>query len=261
MRFRGTVLLAVVLVFLCAGYWWMQRREVERVREAVEARRLFDFTAEDVVRLRIAQLGKTPAAGVRNDGGWEIVEPGPGITPYAPLWDRVAGRLAELRNERTLLERAEDLDQYGLAEPVLTVSAELASGAGVELAFGTLEPMRVCRYALYQNEIFLVHKDMFYELNRSLKDLRNQFLVDHREADVLRMEFARIWTGNSPEAAKMEAPPEVGSESVRVVVERASAEEPWRMVAPVDAPADQERVSALVSEVQYGTAMRFIDDF
>lgn len=261
MKFRGTMVLGAVLGLLCLGYWLMQQREEAQVREKLEAQRLFQFEGEDVARLRIAQAGKTPTEGVRADGAWKITAPAPDIEPYPPLWDRVAGRLAQLHNKRTIVEHAQDLQQYGLAEPVLQVTAELDSGEEVHLDFGALEPMRVCRYARQGDTVFLVHKDMFFELNRSLKDLRHQFLVDNRDADILRIEFARIWTGkNTAEAQAMDTTPEVGEESVRVVAERDSAGQPWRLVEPVEAQADQERVNNLVSEVRYGTAIRFIDN-
>ncbi len=260
MKYRSTLALALALALLCAAYWGMQWRRGRAAERAREAKRVFAFSAGAIHEIEIDRLDEAPvAAGRKESGGWAMIKPSPAIVPLEPLWDRVAAQLAHLTNERTLLARADDPAAYGLADPALTVRARSAAGEDHLLRFGSLEPTQTYRYVqLDDGQVFLVNKQAFFELDRSLKDLRNRFLVNDRNAALLRMEFAWIWTGRG--TMMMEDPPEVGEESIAVTVVRDSATSPWRMTAPVAAAANQELVEALAREIQFAVGDDFIDN-
>ncbi len=261
MKLKHTLGLLGVLILLLAGYWAMLHREKEVVREQLEAKRMFDFTPEQVVQLSIQQLDAPLTMAKRDEeaGGWAFLKPNHTITAYHPLWDRVATNLTVLMNERTITAQPEDLAQYGLAQPLLTVTAEVADKGPVRLDFGKLEPTQNYRYArMDEGAVFLVSKGAFFELNRPLKDLRHQFLLKSREEPLIYLEYARIWTG--AQASQMEAPPELGEESdVRVMISREDPDSPWRMLQPTEAAVDQEAAKALTDELQFAVVERFID--
>jgi len=259
MKIKSTVLLAVLLVLLCAGYWAAQQWGQHAQREAVERKRVFAFEAEAVRFLEIERIDEKPTAATRSEtGSWTITEPNPTIPAFAKLWERVAQHLAMLSNERTIVEHPEDLAQYGLDRPVLTVCVETRDGAAATLSFGYLEPTQIFRYARCgEGPLFLVHADQFYELDRPLSLLRDTAIVDDPEASILRLEFARIWTGRGVEA--IEDVPGIGEESVVVAVERADAHAPWALIQPVAGPADQAAVAALVKELQFAVGRAYID--
>lgn len=261
MKLRSTVWMALALGALCALYWAVQWRGAREERRALEAKRVFNFEPEAVRSLEIRQLGEGPTAAAKDQQGkWRITKPNPEIEPFEPMWGRVAKTLALLESERTLFDRLEDPAAYGLSDPALTVSAQTAAGEDIALAFGSLDPTENYRYAqLNGRTVFLVTKTAYFELNRSLSDLRRRFLVQDREAPLIHLEFARIWTQREAEKQKMEHPPAIGEESLTMVVERDGGDAPWRMAAPVEAPADQEAVKALADAVQFGLARDFID--
>jgi len=97
-------------------------------------------------------------------------------------------------------------------------------------------------------------------LNRNLDDLRHRFLVDDREANINDLQFAWIWTGDLPSDRPVpERAPAVGEESTVIRVSRDNPKSPWRMIAPVEAAANQEAVDAFVKEVQFAAGRDFVD--
>lgn len=259
MSWRMTLALFVALMALATAYFAMQQRSEEKVLQAEAAKRLFDWTPEAVSRITFRPLEAKVVVGERvPEEGWRIVEPNPTIPPFEPMWERVAAQLSGLMNERTIKPGELKLSDYGLDIPVLEMEVTIGD-ENVELAFGALEPTQERRYALLNGELlFLAHKNAFFELNRSLDDLRNKFTVDDREANILRLEFAQIWTGESE--TTMEDPPAVGEESPPIIAARENAESPWKLVAPRQAAANQEIINAIVQELQFATGRRFVDD-
>lgn len=258
MNWRGTLGLFVALALLGGAYAFLQWRGESETREIEAAKRLFDFAAADVSRLEIQQVDQKNVLGSRSEtGAWTITEPNPTIPAFAPLWDRVSEHLAGLVNERTIEQGNLSFSDYGLDVPALTVRAK-AAGHDIELKFGKLEPTQEKRYALLDGKLlFLAHKNLFFELNRSLDDLRNKFTVDDREANIIRLEFAQIWTGR--EETTMENPPMVGEESPPIITARDNAGEPWKLVAPRQAAANQDLVESIVKELQFAVGRKFVD--
>ncbi|MFM1919408.1 MAG: hypothetical protein RLZZ303_1042 [Candidatus Hydrogenedentota bacterium] len=259
MSWRGTIILFVVLVGLAGAYYALQQREVEKAQRIEAAKRLFDWDASAVSRLKLQQIEAAAVVGERVGEGWKIVEPNPSIPAFVPLWNRVAEQLAGLMNERSIEPTSGlNLADYGLDIPVLQVEASV-NGEEVSLRFGALEPTQERRYALLgEASLFLVHKNAFFELNRSLEDLWNKFTVDDREANILRLEFAQIWTGEGDSA--MENPPAVGEESPPIIAAREAVDKPWKLIAPRQAAANQEIINAIVQELQFAVGRKFIDN-
>jgi hypothetical protein len=252
---RGTAGLALVLIVLCGAYYLSQQFESTQVRRVEEAKRLFAFEGTDVAELGIRQVGMPLVRAAQSaEGRWDLLEPNTTIQPLQPLWTRVAGALASLPNERDLGEVVSPAE-YGLEEPALEVRATLRDGTVLALDFGFEEPTRTYRYArLNGGPVFLVKGTQYFELNRSLSDLRHRFLVNDREAPILRFEFARIYTGGD-----MDNPPPIGTESVVIVAERPDEQTAWRLVEPIAAAADQEVLGALVDELQYAVTEAHVD--
>ncbi|MBI2433901.1 MAG: DUF4340 domain-containing protein [Candidatus Hydrogenedentes bacterium] len=258
MSLKGTFILLAVLMLLCGVYWGLQRRSASRIQEKEEAKALFAFPPAAVQRLSIERVGEKASVAVRTAEGWDLVEPVDSIRALNLMWDRVAEMLAALKNERTLGDAALDPAQYGLAEPALVVRAEVEDAAPLALRFGVLDPTQRYRYAQQDSgPIFLADKNAFFELNRSLDELRHRFLVNDRESPLKYIEFVRIWTGR--EKTDLETPPAIGEESTRVVLHRDDPAGSWRMVEPVEAPANQETVEKLAAEIQFAMGRNFVD--
>ncbi|HOZ44979.1 MAG TPA: DUF4340 domain-containing protein [Candidatus Hydrogenedentes bacterium] len=264
MKPRTTLMLVVVLGVLCLGYWLMLRMEDRGREKAVEAKQLFDFTAEALTGLEVARLGEEPVAASRVPGGpWRVTAPYDTIPANPVVWPRVAAALAGLSNQRSLDVADADLEIYGLDEPVLTIRGETDGGHRVRVAFGAAEPTQLNRYARMleggPEGVFLAPVAAFDELNRPLIDLRERHIVSVGEAGITRLEFALFWRGEGTSGpAEGGADLEEGFESVAVVVERGQ-DGAWHMVAPVEGIANQQLVGDLVKEIQFAVGRNHVD--
>jgi hypothetical protein len=259
MKLRQSLFLLVVLLVLVGLYGALQYGRRHQAEQAEVSKQVFSFAPENVQRLSITRIGEVPAVAERVSAEeWRIMEPNPTIVPFHLMWNRVATHLAGLANEHTVLESPADLAPYGLDTPALEVDAALADGTGIHVRFGALEPTGRYRYArLDEGTMFLVRKDIFFELDRSLSDLRHRYLVENREVPLAQLEFAWIWT--DPPEDKDGRRIETGQEAIAIKVERADASAPWRVVSPFEALARHEKVEALASALQFALCKDFID--
>ncbi|HOQ88918.1 MAG TPA: DUF4340 domain-containing protein [Candidatus Hydrogenedentes bacterium] len=259
---RHTLALGLVLVLMVALYFgvqqWRERREVRQE----ELKKVARLDPAQISEVAITQLDAPEVRAVResSDAPWKMVKPDPTIPPHQPLWNRVVEKYGALSSERVLRNPSENLAEYGLDPPVLRVEFGTRDGQKDTLIFGDQEPTERFRYACRPEDrtIFLITREMFFEFNRSLDDLRHKFIVDNRDAPIRMIEFAFIWREGDalPENGEAMRP---GAESVVVRAERDNAQSPWRLVSPVQAPADQEALDELAQYFQFGVVAKFYD--
>lgn len=259
MKFRHTLQLGAVLALLIALYFGLQWAGEKEAQTVQEAKKIFDFSPDAIKKLTILRIDEKPTTGEQKAAGdWSIVEPNPQIKALDELWNRVATNAAGLKSERTLPKDALDLEAYGLAIPRLTVTLE-TEGAPKVLRFGYLEPTQTYRYArLDEGPVFLAAKNSVFELDRPLDQLRDAFIVDNREAPIVRFEFARIMT--EAQQKEFTNPPPLGEESEAIIVmERPDGDHPWVQTSPVHTAANQDKVNEIVSEIQFARGRNYVE--
>ncbi len=253
MSTKSTIAMVAVLAILIGVYfvWGASERALERREQA--AKRVFEFDAEAIQDLTIEQDGAKPVSGRRDGDTWVIERP-EGVPANPMVWDRIANTLAALSNERTVTEDPEDVAEYELAPPLLTVSATLTDGQTIRFTAGGKDPFEMHRYArVDDNEVFLITEDTFFELDRSLLWLRDRDLVTAGEDGIRRIEFTRYAQADSGTAKR-------GDPSKAVVVERNEDDGYWMLVEPIQGVADQGMVDALVQEVRFAKGRGYIDN-
>ncbi|HIJ64886.1 MAG TPA: DUF4340 domain-containing protein [Candidatus Hydrogenedentes bacterium] len=247
-----TLILVLVFVVLCAVYWFVVKSEQAAERRTFEAKKIFSFIGADIRGITIERAEDDPVSARRSSGGeWIITAPHAYIRPNPIVWERVANNFAGLTNERTIEEAPADLEKYELDEPELVVRGALVDGGNVEVRFGVVDPTQRFRYAQSGQPVFLVKTDAFFELNRSLDDLRFRNVFDISEEGITRIEYARI----HPEERDAEGG---YVESTAAVVAK-GADGRWHMLEPVEALADNEYVGEVAKFLEYERGTDYID--
>lgn len=252
MNAKSTIAMVVLLAVLIGVYfvWDVSERALDRREQA--AKRVFDFDAETIQDLTIEQDGAKPVFGRRDGDTWVIERP-EGVPANPMVWDRIANTLAALSNERTVAEAPEDVAEYELEPPLLTVNATLEDGQTLRVTAGAKDPFEMHRYARVDDgEVFLITEDNFFELDRSLLWLRDRDLVTAGEAGIRRIEFLRFAQADSETVKR-------GDPSKSVVVERSEDDGLWMLTEPIQGVADQGMVDSLVQEVRFAKGRGYID--
>jgi hypothetical protein len=257
---KGTLLLAAILAMLLGGYWLTGLIETRSEERAALLRRAFEFQADEVVELTIERAGEAAVAGTRTaNGAWTITAPHEHIRANSIVWNRLAEAVSKLAFERIIDEDPDRLEPYEMTPPHLRVTFATRGGESGEITAGAIDPTQAYRYfRVDDGPIGLTPVALFHELNRPLLDLRERYIIPPSEEGVARLEYAKVYTGGIEKTAERTYVPEIGEESVRVVVQRDPAGR-WHMLDPIEAPAKQERVDALVNELQYSAGRGYVD--
>jgi hypothetical protein len=261
---KTTAALLVALIALTIGYWVMLRLEERGKEKVIEAKRVFDFEPDQIYTAEVQRIDEPVVAASREQGKpWAMVKPNPTIEANQVIWNRLAITFAGLTNERTIEGKPSDLATYGLDKPVLTISVAKPDGSQARLAFGAIDATQSYRYALAEDgSVFLVAVKAFQELDRPLAYLRNPYIVTIGEQGITRIEYSRFWAAKNDAASPARTSsktPEIGEESVVVAAEK-DPEGNWRLVSPIQALANQEMVTELARQIQFGVGRGYIEE-
>lgn len=261
MSTRPTIVLAVLLAVLAGAYWQTGRMKHAADRRAQFADLLFDFEADAITTLSIDRTIDDAVEAMREVGAdWKLLPPLDHVPANQVVWGRVARELAGLKKVRVIEESPQDLKYYELHEPLLQLIAGTNTNTIVQLRIGAMEPTDRFRYVqVGDGPIVLVDQKSFLEMDRPLLDLRERHIIQTSEEGLTGFDFVRIYTG--PPEGKGPGPndPTIGDESIRVSI-RKDSDGLWWMREPVNTPANQEKVQALITEMQFMVGQAYIDD-
>ena len=236
---RNTGLLLLVAAALGAFVYLYEVRGGEQRKDAeLASKRLFPgLQASDVAWIALTTTDGKPARAERKNGAWQIVEPlafpGDGVN-----LDGIAAALADLTSEKEI-EAPQAPAVYGI-DATSHVVRFGAGGKEYALRVGKKVPVGSSTYvAAGADSTRVVTLPTFKAttLERGLDDLRDRRVLNFDRASIDGID-AR-WPGG------------------HVKLQR--GESGWRLVEPVDGPADDTTVDTLLSNLSYLRADSFDD--
>jgi hypothetical protein len=236
-RTTGIVFLAAAALF--AFIYFYEIRGEESRREAEEAaKRLFPGVEADAIQA----IGFADASGrkirlTRGEAGWQLVEPlvFPGDEFAA---DGMASALADLTSQSVYAE-PQAPEVYGLGEGALELEFEVDGGTH-RVRIGDKTPMGSNTYVSVggSDPVYSVASFATNALRKTLDELRDKRVSHFDTAAVDRVEVR--WRGGG-----------------RVVLARAG--EGWRLLEPIEGPADSTTVESLLTDLSFLRATGFVD--
>ena len=251
MRPKTIFYMLIVLVLLWIGYWALLQYEGSSKQAIIEAKQVFDFKADDIASVEIMMSDARPVLALRSDDGrWSIEKPYPTIKPNQNVWNRISNALETMVKERSIEESPQNLEMYGLSQPELKMRVKLKTVKELNINFGILDPTQSNRYTRVstENNVFLVSHKTFAEFNRPLSELRFPYVFDVPEDGIQGIEFARYREDDDGTVY----------ESTAVIFEK--VDNIWRLVNPINVPANQEKVGALANELRFATGRGYVDE-
>ncbi len=177
-RFRGTLILLVVLAALGSYVWLVERKappaEVDAATPMPTPQPpLLTFAAADARAVRIESLGdgRRTEFAYRDDGLWHINSPVEEVADQGQAV-RLVEELADLRPSRVLTETTAPLADYGLEPPAMRVEVELEGGTRHALLLGARNTDGSAFYALIegQSTVYLVPSILGTDAERYLDE-------------------------------------------------------------------------------------------
>ena len=228
-RSRSTLILFVIaLAFGGYLYFVDSKRPVE---DETAKKKVFSYEADKINQLQV-KSGSGEVTALRKDaaGTWTIVQPAQAAADRNSVSDIVSS-LASLEEERVVEDNAADLKTYGLSAPRIDVTFHVDGDKGEKrIVFGDKNPTGVGIYAKLpaDNRVFLVSNSLDATLNKSSFDFRDKTALKVEPEKVTSLELV--------------------SDAQTIRLEKSGDD--WKLVKPVQAPADFVGVNGLLGQLQ-----------
>jgi hypothetical protein len=237
-RFRSTLILLVLALGLGAYLYFIDSKRPVEDEDA--KKKVFSYDTEKINQVEI-KLSSGEVTSLKKDstGGWNIVKPVEAPADRTVASDVVTS-LASLEEDRVVEENASDLKIYGLAEPRIDVTFNVdGEKEPRRILFGDKNPTGVGLYAKLStdNRVFIVSSSLDASLSRSTFDLRDKTALKFEQDKVDSIELV--------------------SRNQSIRLEKAGQD--WKLVKPVQAPADYISVNGILGQLQSAQMMSLKD--
>ena len=223
----------VFLVLVAAGlgaylYFVEMKRDPGDAPEKKD--KVFSVESDKIDELTIKSESGDRTTLKKNGKDWQVVAPaanGPTAVDQAEV-SGITTNIATLEQQRVVEEKAEDLKEFGLAEPRIEVTFK-AGGPEQKLQIGSKTPTGSDLYAKIdgQAKVFLISSFLESTFNRGTFDLRDKtaLKIDAEKADAV----------------------EVTTKDGTLRFGKNNAD--WRLISPAENRADSVMIGSLVSRL------------
>ena len=227
-RGRSTVILLVVALGL-GGYLYFVESE-RPVTDENAKKKIFTYETDKITEVQVKSTSGTTALRKGADGTWTIVQPVQAPADRNSVND-VITNVANLEEEREVDPNAADLKAYGLAAPAIDITFQVEGDKEAKrILIGDKTPSSSHVYAKLPatNRVFLVGTALHTAADRSTFDFRDKSALTFDQTKVQSLELASA------------------AETIRL--EKSGDE--WKIVKPIQAPADFVSVNGLIGQLQ-----------
>jgi hypothetical protein len=184
-RLSWGLLGAALLLMATVAAWELRPTPAQKEVTSVDPdRRQFDFTADTVQAIAIRQGEQYLKIyrGNREKPTWKMDWPQP-VEVSVPAVDFLLNALVSSQNDRDFDTSTEKLAEYGLTEPVATITIQLVTGKTHELLLGDADFKGDSLYALIDPADPPAETSRIHLVPRSLLELARRSPQDWRQAE------------------------------------------------------------------------------
>ena len=226
----GSTLILLVVALGLGGYLYFVESK-RPVADADAKTKVFTYDAAKINQVEVTSSGGEVTALRRGaNDTWTIVTPVEAPADRNTISD-VVTNLANLEEQRVVDENAGDLKSYGLAEPRIDVTFHVDGDKEPKrILLGEKTPASSGVYAKRpsSNRIFLVDTALEAAVDKSTFDFRDKIAVPFDQTTVTSLELA----------------------SAAQTIRLEKSGEDWKLVKPVQAPADFVSVNGVLGQLQ-----------
>ena len=231
MKPKGLLISVVLLAVLGGGIWWSNKTEAKKAAKGTDtSTKILTIPDDQIQQIHIKKVTGETENLVREGGKWRITEPKPLPADQDAVASMVTS-LSSLNADKVLEEKADDLKQYGLSDPTLTIQVTRKDGKTDELLVGNDTPTGSGAYAKLANDprVFTIATFVKTGLDKRPEDLRDKRLLTFNQDKLTRVDLQA--KGQTVEFGK-------------------DAQNEWQIVKPRPLRADSSAVNTLVEKLR-----------
>lgn len=239
MKFKGTLFWAIALLALAAFVFFYEIKGGEkRERAAEQAKKIYLFDQGDIQRLTLGFPEETIACQ-RTEEGWRIIQP-VDARGDEPIIQGIIRALQGAQMERVVSETGENLADFGLSPPQVSVELESEDGWKQTLHLGGRNPTGTYVYAKKEGEppVFLTPVGLLTQAKKEVFDLRDKSLLAFEEAEVNGLTLRRG----------------------RQTVELNKGPQGWMLEKPLQVKGDESAVQSLLRRLKTARVKSFVEE-
>jgi hypothetical protein len=192
MKFRGLLLAVVVLAALTGTLYWSNHHKPASTEASTNLPpKILTLKQADINKVEI-QKKDSPAMVLAKQSGdhWQITAPESLPADHTEVTD-ILSTLSSLGSERLVVDKANDLNLYGLSAPALAVQVTEKDNKTQKLLLGDGTPTNNAVYAKLDSDprIFTIARYSENSFNKGINDLRDKRLLTAKSADVKRVDL------------------------------------------------------------------------
>lgn len=226
----GSTLILLVVALGLGGYLYFVESE-RPVADENAKKKVFAYDSAKITQIQIkSSTGEVTSLRKGANDTWTIVQP----TEMPADRNNVSGvvtNLANLEEQRVVDENAADLKAYGLAEPRVDVTFHVdGEKEPKRILLGEKTPASSGTYAKLPsgNRVFLVDSTVETSVDKPTFDFRDKTAIAFDQTKVTSLELASA------------------AETIRLE----KSGEDWKLVKPLQAPADFVSVNGVIGQLQ-----------
>jgi hypothetical protein len=239
MKFKSTIIMFLVFVGL-GGYVYFAeyRGRDERQKQEEAKKKAFQAEQKDISEITLKYPDRTITGVKKGDKQWQFTSPA-GIEADPDEWEGLASNVPRIERGDAVAQGVQDLGQFGLTQPPLTVAAKLTDGRSVEIAFGAENPGKTYRYAKLagSNDVFLSPSIWVSTFTKTVSELRNKKILQFESGDI---DAVKVTDGAKE-------------------LEFQKSGDHWQIKKPSDLSGDDNEISSFLSSIQFARAVAFPD--
>jgi Domain of unknown function (DUF4340) len=238
MKRNTLILLLIAAVAGVAVYLLEIKPGKPRDEKSDTTKPAFNFNREDVVGVTLTR-GKETTSLEFQDNKWMIKQPINTPGDETTL-NSLVGDLVSARIERDFPASADQLKNYGLAEPPVKLEVKLKNGQSHRVELGTKDPMGSSAYARIDGSqnIALLPASLLTNSDKSLNDLRDRSVFGATQYELSTVKIKNEKGG----------------------FELAKKDSEWFIKSPVEGPSEESEVGSLLTEITSAKATEFVSE-
>jgi len=245
MSFKKTLIFLAILLALGGYYYVVEVKMAAKKQEAETAdKRLLTIKKDEMTTLTLKRADGEIVLK-KGEKGWQMEQPVVAATDGAEV-DRLLTAVADAQRDKTIADKAENLEEFGLNAPELTITATNAANASFSVSLGKETPTASGFYVKVGDkpEILSIDNLTQANLSKTAFDLRDKTVLAFDPAQIKKAAFTLPATDVAPAA----------------VIELTQENSTWSISAPQAFRADTEKVNAILSQIKSANVKEFISE-